>query len=298
MKPLVNIIVAVYCAENYIERCLESILSQDYENWRAIIVNDASTDNSLEIIKKYTGKDRRFTVINNEKNMGVAAARNRALGYIDGEYTAFLDSDDWWEPQMLSVLVEKAVELNADIVQCKYRYDYENGYSYEPADIFADGTVLEKQDMKRVYKLMMTGMRMNHVCMKLYDSGLLLGKTFDETMKTGEDLVFNIKIMPGVNRFVYLASPMYHYFRVANGLTGAGLSFWQKWENNRHISKIMKKELKNTNMNTLYYSVLVWLRPYKLVFSKIYRMFMDKLLMSRRMKRMGVCDGEENNVKK
>ena len=280
-KPLITVIVAVYCAEKYIKRCLDSIIAQDYENWNAILVNDASKDNSLEIIKEYAKKDTRFIVINNEENIGVAPTRNKALEKADGEYIAFLDSDDWWDTDMLSSLLEIAEKNDSDVVQCKYRYDYENGQWYEPADIFPDETVFEGEEIKKIYKLMMSGMRMNHVCMKLYKREVLRGKLFDVKMKTGEDLVFNIDVFSDVRKYTYIKKPMYHYYRVTDGLTSSSLGFKEKWKNNKYISNIMKQKLPFIDMDTPYYRFMVWIRPYRLVISKMYRMLMDKLHMGK-----------------
>ena len=100
--PLVSIITPCYNAALFIERTIESVLAQSYTNWEMIIVDDASTDLSQEIITKYISKNKQIKLLVNKKNMGTAESRNVAIREAAGEYIAFLDNDDIWLPQKLS----------------------------------------------------------------------------------------------------------------------------------------------------------------------------------------------------
>lgn len=100
--PLVSIITPSYNASKFIEETLESILKQTYSNWELIIIDDCSTDNSIEILQPYIEQDSRIKVLLNETNLGAASSRNRGLDIANGDYIAFLDSDDLWLPQKLS----------------------------------------------------------------------------------------------------------------------------------------------------------------------------------------------------
>ena len=95
-EDLISIIVPVYNVEKYLEQCLESLLNQTYKNIEIIVVNDGSTDQSLDILKKYSFKDNRIKLYS-QKNQGISAARNTALEHINGKYVMFVDSDDWIE---------------------------------------------------------------------------------------------------------------------------------------------------------------------------------------------------------
>jgi len=97
----VSIITPSYNSEKYIAETIQSALDQTYQEWEMIIVDDVSTDNSLQIIEKYAKKDRRIKLIRLKQNMGPASARNRAIEEAKGRYIAFLDSDDTWFPQKL-----------------------------------------------------------------------------------------------------------------------------------------------------------------------------------------------------
>ncbi len=115
--PKISIIVPVYKVEKYLQRCLDSIISQTFTDWECILIDDGSPDNSGKICDEYAEKDKRFRVIHQE-NAGVSAARNAGLDCAGGEWVTFVDSDDWVENEMLSVLYQKAIEQHAEIIIC------------------------------------------------------------------------------------------------------------------------------------------------------------------------------------
>lgn len=93
-KPIVSILIPVYNVENYLEKCLDSVISQTMNNIEIICVNDGSTDHSGEILEKYQKKDKRIIVVNKE-NGGLPSARNAGLEIARGKYIGFVDSDDY-----------------------------------------------------------------------------------------------------------------------------------------------------------------------------------------------------------
>jgi len=99
--PLISIIMPAYNAEATISESIDSVLAQTYDNWELIVVDDASTDSSPRIIQDYATKDTRIRSLQNPKNSGVAATRNRAIANAGGKYLAFLDSDDLWHKDKL-----------------------------------------------------------------------------------------------------------------------------------------------------------------------------------------------------
>lgn len=106
-QGLVSIIMPAYNSEKYIVESIESVISQTYKNWELIVVNDCSKDKTLEIIKKFSEKNDKIKIFNNEENKGVVFSRNLALKQSKGQYIAFLDSDDLW----LEKKLEKQLEL-------------------------------------------------------------------------------------------------------------------------------------------------------------------------------------------
>lgn len=118
-EPLITIIIPVYNVEKYLKDCLDSVINQTYKNFEVICVNDGSTDNCPEILKRYQEKDSRFNVIT-QTNKGLAAARNAALEYINGEYFYYLDSDDYIHPQTLELLYNAIKDGDFDLASCGF----------------------------------------------------------------------------------------------------------------------------------------------------------------------------------
>ena len=115
MRPMVSIIVPVYNAEQYLRRCVDSILNQEYTDFELFLVNDGSTDSSGDICEEYGDKDHRVIVIQKE-NTGVSDSRNLALDRARGKYLQFLDSDDWITPDATRLFVRAAEEYGCDMV--------------------------------------------------------------------------------------------------------------------------------------------------------------------------------------
>ena len=115
MEPMVSIIVPVYNAEEYISRCVDSILNQEYKDFELILVDDGSTDCSGQLIDDYAKADNRIVVIHKE-NGGVSHTRNLAIEHARGTYIQFLDSDDWITPDATKLLVRAAEENQCDLV--------------------------------------------------------------------------------------------------------------------------------------------------------------------------------------
>ncbi len=129
-KPLVSIVIPVYNSEKYIRQCLDSVIEQTWENLDIVCVNDGSQDNSLAILKEYESKDTRIRVLSKEnEGKGAASARNMGLKNAKGEYVQFLDSDDFFESDMIESLVKKAIDTGAEVVICRgQKYDHELGH--------------------------------------------------------------------------------------------------------------------------------------------------------------------------
>ena len=114
---LISIIIPIYKAEQYLPKCLDSIIAQTYTNWEAILVDDGSPDNCGKICDEYAVKDKRFKVVH-QKNGGVSVARQTGLDNAIGDYIIHCDPDDWIEPTMLEEMLQCAVSANADMVIC------------------------------------------------------------------------------------------------------------------------------------------------------------------------------------
>ena len=116
---MISVIVPIYNVESYLPRALDSILSQTYKEWEAILVDDGSTDGSSRIADEYAARDHRFTVIH-QPNGGLSDARNTGLEHISGEYLVFLDADDFLHPQLMELCLEASLRDKSDMVCFTY----------------------------------------------------------------------------------------------------------------------------------------------------------------------------------
>lgn len=114
--PLVSVVVPVYNVEKYLERCVDSLLKQTYQNLEIILVDDGSTDGSLKIMEKYAQEDDRIHLVQHEKNRGLFQARITGSEAAHGKYIAFVDSDDYVSLDYYRLLVRQAQNTGADIV--------------------------------------------------------------------------------------------------------------------------------------------------------------------------------------
>lgn len=128
---MISIIIPVYNVEDYIKECLDSLLMQTYKDLQILIVDDGSTDKTMDMVKDYEDKFEDFTILY-QKNQGVSVARNTAFDYIKGEYTIYIDPDDFLESDMLENMYNRAEKVNVDIVISEYYvyYDEKDSRNY------------------------------------------------------------------------------------------------------------------------------------------------------------------------
>lgn len=124
--PLISVIIPVYNVEKYLHRCLDSVIAQTYQNLEIICVDDGSIDDSGNICDQYAVRDARIKVIHQE-NQGPSAARNRGLDAADGEYIAFVDSDDYILEDMYKKMLDKLLNYNVDLCVCQWQYEFSDG---------------------------------------------------------------------------------------------------------------------------------------------------------------------------
>ena len=223
-EALVSVIVPVYNANSYLSNCIDSIVNQTYHNIEIICVNDGSTDNSLELLEEYENKDNRIIIIN-KTNEGVSSARNNALGLIRGEYTLFVDADDWINPDTIEVSMNAIDSTGSDVVIWSYVSERRKGSSekhiFENDILFSSEEVMDKIQRRLVGLI---GSELSHpeqadslstVWAKLYKSEIILSSKFINLDQIGsyEDGLFNLDVFGRVNKAAYIDRPMYHYRR-------------------------------------------------------------------------------------
>ena len=132
--PKISVIVPVYNSEKYLEQCIESILNQTFEEFECLLVDDCSTDTSLEICNIFKNKDSRIEVYHKERNEGTGQARGTGVFHAEGEYIIFADNDDWIEPVMLEELYRKIRSEDCDMVCCDFYDEYPQKTIYRKQD--------------------------------------------------------------------------------------------------------------------------------------------------------------------
>ena len=226
-QPQVSIIVPVYNVENYIERCLNSLVNQTFKDIEIITINDGSTDKSLELLNKYAKEDIRISVID-LGDEGVSYCRNLGIEKANGKYIMFVDSDDWIDSSMVEVLYKKAEENKLDLVMCSYIREFkdhskEKIFNLPQEIIYKDNEVKNELLRKLVgpIKEELSNPEMldalGTVWGKLYRADILKENKIKfvdlKEIGSAEDTLFNIFTFNYLKKVMFLNKPMYHYWR-------------------------------------------------------------------------------------
>lgn len=226
MRPRVSIIVPIYNMEAYLERCLESLVSQRLREMEIIAVNDGSTDRSGEMLRAFAERDPRLKVIE-QPNSGVSAARNRGIAAAQGEYIGFVDPDDWVDAEMYEQMYLEALLEDADIVMCTYVREF-GTHSKEKVFPFPEKTRYEGEAVKQIVRRLVGPVAeemanpeyidaWGTVWSKLYRAELIqehrLAFVDLSRIGTSEDTLFNIQAVYYAETFLFLNRCYYHYWR-------------------------------------------------------------------------------------
>lgn len=215
-RAVVSIIVPVYNTAPYIEKCIQSIMDQTYENIEVILVDDGSTDGSDKICQKFSLKENKIKYIRQE-NLGVVQARKTGVDHASGEFTLFIDSDDWIESDMVECLMGHIKE--ADMVTCGVYYEVQDGVVAEYTDKYPEG-IYTCQNMEFILHTMIYDAKTGElqrltpwICNKLYRTNIVqdIYEELDTRMKFAEDAVFFYKYFLHCQSFVIFHKCCYHY---------------------------------------------------------------------------------------
>lgn len=209
MNPAISIIVAIYQAEAYLHRCIESILSQTEKNFELLLIDDGSTDKSGSICDEYALIDDRIRVFH-KKNEGVSATRQFGINHCRGEYTIHCDPDDWIEPEMLNAMYKKAISTDADLVMCDMMLEYE-GYSKVCRQYMSN---LDSENLWNViYNPLSAGLCNKLIRLDCYSK---YNVYFANEITYGEDLFIMLQMLRHPIRVAYIPEAFYHYDQYSN----------------------------------------------------------------------------------
>lgn len=218
MSALISVIVPVYNTENYLDKCIHSILNQNYRNVEVILIDDGSTDESFKKCELYSQMDKRVCVVHKE-NGGQSSARNVGLDMCTGDYISFIDSDDWIESDMYSTLLTELERYDACLAVAG-RYD-----AYENSEYVIVGKQLGKNGLFDAYdvlpKMAIGQMSDFSVCDKLYRRDLWNDIRFPEG-EIYEDFAVMYKVLIAAKKIVLCDKPLYTYFHRNNSTLTSG----------------------------------------------------------------------------
>ncbi len=225
MEKLLSVIVPIYNSEQYLVRCVDSILHQQYQNIEIVLVDDGSTDRSGEICDEFVQKDARVITYHNE-NRGSVAARNFGAGVAKGELLTFVDSDDWIEADMYYELMQQYKEYEADIISSGYIYD--NGKKLQgendllPQGFYGREAILQKVIPKMMYDAKYGRRAVTpSLCTKIIRKSLFLEtmRNIDTQITYGDDAAIAYISIVKASGIVFAGSAWYHYCVHGNSLS-------------------------------------------------------------------------------
>ena len=237
-KRMISVIVPIYNVEKYLDECIKSILRQTYTDFELILVDDGSTDNSGQKADVWADKDGRITVIHKE-NGGLSGARNSGIKVSSGEYLFFVDSDDYIADNCLEVLLERAVQEDADIATCKFNNLWVDACRAETRMPNIDTVIEVKDYLERIYLYGVYTIVWN----KLYKRKLFEGLLFEEG-RLNEDAIIVPRLIERANKVAHSSEALYYYRRRKSGIMHGkkreemliSVVQWAKEEAERHLN--------------------------------------------------------------
>lgn len=202
---LISVIIPVYNVEKFLEKCLESILKQTLKEFEVLLINDGSTDRSLEICHKFQQKYPNIIRVFNNQNQGSSISRNQGINEAKGEYIQFIDSDDWIEETMFEEMYRKIKKDNSDIVI--------SGYIREDRILNSNLEMIPITSKSDKYFWLSDKALIPYTPNKLYKRDKILDfkLKFEAEIRLSEDLLFNIQYMLMSQKVSVLPKAFYHY---------------------------------------------------------------------------------------
>ena len=232
----VSVIVPFYNVENYIEKCLETLVNQNLEDIEIILVNDGSKDRSKIIVDKFLKQYPEKIVYLEKENGGLSDARNYAIPHAKGEYIAFLDSDDYVEKTMYKDMYELAKKENSDMVECDFYWEYpDKNKRKEDKGVIYNG---KKEMLEKVRVVAWNKLIKKEILEKsrvLFPKGLRY-----------EDVEFTYKLVPYLDKVSFLKKPCIHYIQREGSISN------NQNERNKEIFQVLDNVIKFYKENNLY----------------------------------------------
>lgn len=253
----VSIIVPVYNSYKYLNKCLDSIINQTFKDIEIIIVNDGSTDKSINIINDYAKKDKRIVVIDKE-NEGVSIARNTGIKKSKGEYITFVDSDDYLELEAIEKLYNTIISKKVDIVRSNYQVHYKNSNHIDIGNLYNLGNKIydNKEIRKEIIPMILSSKIPCFICLLMIKRELLLKtKLFPIDIHMMEDVILYLDLMTKANNLYMLDCVTYNIYFNEDSATNNKKNYERNILNvlevNKYLKEILQKEKLSSKENIL-----------------------------------------------
>lgn len=253
IKEKISIIVPVYNAEQYLNKCIESILKQTYQNFEIILIDDGSEDNSGNICDEYEKNNTKIKVIH-QTNSGVCAARNVGIDNAKGDWISFVDADDYIETTYLEELIYLLKKFRSNYITCGYKRVFDaKKVDYINSDLSIENISAQEY----LNKLLNVQNGYGFVHMKLIKKDVIKGVRFNEKITVGEDALFNVELCKNLENIIIYNKPLYnYYFNPNSAVRKFDTNYAQKYissmktmkeyiENEYKDDKIINKNLQN-----------------------------------------------------
>ncbi|MGG0280593.1 glycosyltransferase family 2 protein [Bacillus pacificus] len=213
----ISVVIPVYNAEKYLKKCLESLIAQSYVNWEAFIIDDASTDGSLEILSQFKEKDERIKIYHHDVNKGPGYTRNEAINYIcenqklsssSESFIVFIDSDDWIEKEYFQSIIHVANKDKADVIFVDVVQENENGEFIKNENM----SLYKGESKDTIIRHQMTGKLPWGGCRKSVRASLIIENDISYSNDAiGEEAIYSFKLLNKAQRIGFIEKALYHY---------------------------------------------------------------------------------------
>lgn len=272
----ISVIVPIYKVENYLNRCLDSLVNQTYKNLEIILVDDGSPDKCPQMCDEWAKKDKRIKVIHKE-NGGLSSARNAGLDKMTGQYVMFVDSDDYIHKQACEILLNNLEKSDSDISMAGFVNFYNSKKSKEK--FYNIDKIKSKVYLKDdVYTLIFNKKipMIMTAWSKLYKKEIFDKLRFDEG-KLHEDEFILHKVMHQCNKFTYCSLPLYNYFQNNSGITGSTFKIKRL-----DVLDAMEKRVEFTKINRPNFTddaIFQYIKVHILIYYRAYFAKLDEKIM-------------------
>ena len=264
MNPKISIIVPIYNAQKTLERCIDSILNQDFSDFELLLIDDGSKDDSGKICDIYAGKDNRVRVIHKE-NSGVSASRNLALQEAKGEYLQFLDADDWITPNATRLFAESLEQNQCDMVIADFYRVIGERLSHKGS--IDEGGALSREEFANNMMENPADFYYGVLWNKLYKKSIVekYGLCMNPKISWCEDFMFNLEYIRHCETIFVLQVPVYYYVKTKGSLVSQSMS----------LAKTIKTKMMVFEYYTDFYKQVLPEEEYEKKRLQIYSYLMD-----------------------